>query len=164
MRTRPPRESSRACISSLAIATAIAARDMEACSIAARANTRRNAASASGKDCTRTNRRVRVKRPRRFATASNTASGAPSISRSIKLPSKPNSFTRAIKSDSRNVDAAQPAQTCQQNEEEIRRLLRSEAGQRALQTAKVDYQGVDRTIGQWSDADLANVAERSRQV
>jgi CHASE3 domain sensor protein len=69
-----------------------------------------------------------------------------------------------VVSDELGKDAAQPAQTCQQNEEEIRQLLRSEAGQQALQTAKVDYQRVERAIGQLSDADLANVAERSRQV
>jgi hypothetical protein len=39
-----------------------------------------------------------------------------------------------------------------------------DAGQQALKSAKVDYQRVDKAIGQLSDEDLAKVAERSRQA
>jgi hypothetical protein len=63
-----------------------------------------------------------------------------------------------------NKDAARPAQTRQANEAVVRELLSSEAGQEALKSAKVDYQRVDRAIGQLSDEDLAKVAERSRQA
>ena len=63
-----------------------------------------------------------------------------------------------------NRDAARPAQTRQANEAVVRELLSSEAGQEALKSAKVDYQRVDRAIGQLSDEDLAKVAERSRQA
>jgi hypothetical protein len=63
-----------------------------------------------------------------------------------------------------NKDAARPAQTRQANEAVVRGLLSSEAGQEALKSAKVDYQRVDRAIGQLSDEDLAKVAERSRQA
>ena len=63
-----------------------------------------------------------------------------------------------------NSDAARPAQTRQANEAVVRELLSSEAGQEALKSAKVDYQRVDKAIGQLGDEDLAKVAERSRQA
>jgi hypothetical protein len=63
-----------------------------------------------------------------------------------------------------NKDAARPAQSRQANEAVVRELLSSEAGQEALKSAKVDYQRVDKAIGQLSDEDLAKVAERSRQA
>ncbi len=63
-----------------------------------------------------------------------------------------------------NRDAARPAQTRQANEAVVRELLSSEAGKEALKSAKVDYQRVDKAIGQLSDEDLAKVAERSRQA
>jgi CHASE3 domain sensor protein len=66
--------------------------------------------------------------------------------------------------DELNKDAARPAQTRQANEAVVRELLSSEAGQEALKSAKVDYQRVDKAIGQLSDEDLAKVAERSRQA
>ena len=63
-----------------------------------------------------------------------------------------------------NQDAARPAQTRQANEAAVRELLSTDAGQEALKSAKVDYQRVDKAIGQLSDEDLAKVAERSRQA
>jgi uncharacterized membrane protein YdfJ with MMPL/SSD domain len=63
-----------------------------------------------------------------------------------------------------NKDAARPAQTRQANEAAVRELLSTDAGQEALKSAKVDYQRVDKAIGQLSDEDLARVAERSRQA
>jgi hypothetical protein len=66
--------------------------------------------------------------------------------------------------DELNNDAAWPAQTRQANEAVVRELLSTEAGQEALKSAKVDYQRVDKAIGQLSDEDLAKVAERSRQA
>lgn len=61
-------------------------------------------------------------------------------------------------------DAARPAQTRQANEEAVRTLLSSEQGQKALKSAKLDYQKVDKAIGQLSDEDLTRLAERSRQA
>ena len=61
-------------------------------------------------------------------------------------------------------DAARPAQTRQANEEAVRTLLSSEQGQKALKSAKLDYQKVDKAIGQLSDEDLSRLAERSRQA
>lgn len=61
-------------------------------------------------------------------------------------------------------DAARPAQTRQANEEAVRTLLSSDQGQKALKSAKLDYQKVDKAIGQLSDEDLSRLAERSRQA
>ena len=61
-------------------------------------------------------------------------------------------------------DALKPAETHQANEAEIRKALSFEAARSELKSAHVDYQQVDRAIGQLSDEDLAKLAERSRQV
>jgi hypothetical protein len=61
-------------------------------------------------------------------------------------------------------DAAAPAETRQAREAAIRHLLSSEPGQRALQSAKIDFAKVDRAVGQLSDEDVARLAERSRQL
>jgi hypothetical protein len=63
-----------------------------------------------------------------------------------------------------NKDAARPAQTRQANEEAVRTLLSSDQAQRALKSANLDYQKVDKAVGQLSDEDLAKLAERSRQA
>ena len=61
-------------------------------------------------------------------------------------------------------DATRPSQTRQANEEAVRTLLSSDQGQKALKSAKLDYQKVDKAIGQLSDEDLSRLAERSRQA
>ena len=61
-------------------------------------------------------------------------------------------------------DAAKPAQARQANEQAIRNLLGSSAGQKALQSAGVDYQKVDKAVGQLSDEEAAKLAERARQA
>jgi hypothetical protein len=66
--------------------------------------------------------------------------------------------------DDLTKDAAQPSQTRQANEAAVRELLSSDAGQEALKSAKVDYERVDKAIGQLSDEDLAKIADRSRQA
>ena len=66
--------------------------------------------------------------------------------------------------DELNQAAARPAQNRQANQAAVRELLSTDAGQQALKTAKVDFQRVDKAIGQLSDEDLAKVAERSRQA
>ena len=66
--------------------------------------------------------------------------------------------------DQLNRDAAKRAETRQADEAEVRHLLSTDAGQKALKSARVDYQKVDKAIGQLSDEDLAKVAARSRQV
>ncbi|HEY6944020.1 MAG TPA: PA2779 family protein [Candidatus Acidoferrum sp.] len=61
-------------------------------------------------------------------------------------------------------DAARPAQTRQANEEAVRTLLSSDQGQKAVKSAGLDYQKVDKAVGQLSDEDLAKLAQRSRQA
>jgi hypothetical protein len=66
--------------------------------------------------------------------------------------------------DELNKQTAQPAQTRQANEDAIRHLLSSDAGQKALKSANVDYQRVDKAVGQLSDEELAKLADRTRQA
>ena len=61
-------------------------------------------------------------------------------------------------------DAARQAHTRQADEQAVRTLLSSDPGQKALQSAKLDYQKVDKAVGQLSDEDLAKLAQRSRQA
>jgi hypothetical protein len=63
-----------------------------------------------------------------------------------------------------NKDAARPAQTRQSNEGAVRTLLSSDQAQKALKSANLDYQKVDKAVGQLSDEDLAKLAERSRRA
>ncbi len=67
-------------------------------------------------------------------------------------------------SDLNKDAAARPAQTRQSNEEAVRTLLSSDQAQKALKSANLDYQKVDKAVGQLSDEDLAKLAERSRQA
>jgi hypothetical protein len=60
--------------------------------------------------------------------------------------------------------AAQPAETRQANENAIRHLLSSDMGQKVLKDANIDYQRVDKAIGQLNDEELAKLADRSRQA
>jgi len=61
-------------------------------------------------------------------------------------------------------DATRPAQTRQSNEEAVRTLLSSDQARKALKSANLDYQKVDKAVGQLSDEDLAKLAERSRRA
>jgi len=61
-------------------------------------------------------------------------------------------------------DAVQATQTRQANEQAVRSLLSSDAGQKALKSAGVDFQKVDKAVGQLSNEDLGKLAERSRQA
>ena len=66
--------------------------------------------------------------------------------------------------DDLNKQTARPAETRQSNEDAVRHLLSSDAGQKALKSANVDYQRVDKAIGRLSDEELAKLADRSRQA
>jgi hypothetical protein len=66
--------------------------------------------------------------------------------------------------DELNNQAGRRAETRQANEDAIRHLLASDAGQKALKSAEVEYQRVDKAIGQLSDEELAKLADRSRQA
>ena len=66
--------------------------------------------------------------------------------------------------DELNEQTARPTETRHANEDAVRHLLSSDAGQKALKSAKVDYQRVDKAMGQLSDEELAKLADRSRQA
>jgi hypothetical protein len=61
-------------------------------------------------------------------------------------------------------DSTAPAETRRADEAVLRQLFSSEAGQKALKSAKIDYAKVDKAVGQLSDEDVARLASRSRDV
>ena len=69
-----------------------------------------------------------------------------------------------VTSEELNKQAARPAESRQTNEDAIRHLLSSEEGQKALKSANVDYQRVDKAIGQLNDEEVAKLADRSRRA
>jgi hypothetical protein len=69
-----------------------------------------------------------------------------------------------VSPDELSHDAAKPVEARQANEAAVRHLLTSEPGQEALKSAHVDYQKIDKAIGQLNDEELAKLADRSRQV
>lgn len=69
-----------------------------------------------------------------------------------------------VTSDELNQQVARPTETRHANEGAVRHLLSSEAGQNALKSANIDYQRVDKAIGQLSDEEVAKLADRSRQA
>jgi len=80
------------------------------------------------------------------------------------IPARAQDKQHVVSLSDLNKDAARPAQTRQANEEAVRTLLSSDQAQKALKSAKLDYQKVDKAVGQLSDGDLAKLAERSRQA
>ncbi len=83
---------------------------------------------------------------------------------SAGIPARAQDKQHVVSLSDLNKDAARPAQTRQANEESIRTLLSSDAGQKALKSTNIDYQKVDKAVSQLSDEDLARLAERSRQA
>jgi len=80
------------------------------------------------------------------------------------IPARAQDKQHVVSLSDLNKDAARPAQTRQSNEEAVRMLLSSDRAQKALKSANLDYQKVDKAVGQLSDEDLAKLAERSRQA
>jgi hypothetical protein len=80
------------------------------------------------------------------------------------IPARAQDKQHVVSLSDLNKDAARPAQTRQSNEEAVRMLLSSDQAQKALKSANLDYQKVDKAVGQLSDEDLAKLAERSRQA
>ena len=80
------------------------------------------------------------------------------------IPARAQDKQHVVSLSDLNKDAARPAQTRQANEEAVRTLLSSDQGQKAIKSAHLDYQKVDKAVGQLSDEDLAKLAERSRQA
>jgi hypothetical protein len=83
---------------------------------------------------------------------------APAIAQS------PASQQHVVTSDELRKQTAKPVETREANENAIRHLLSSDEGQKALKSANVDYQRVDKAIGQLSDEELAKLTDRSRQA
>jgi hypothetical protein len=90
--------------------------------------------------------------------------GIAAVLGSAGIPARAQDNHHVVSLSDLNKDAARPAQTRQSNEEAVRSLLSSEPGQKALKTANIDYQKVDKAVGQLSDEDLAKLAERSRKA
>ena len=80
------------------------------------------------------------------------------------IPARAQDRQHVVSLSDLSKDAARPSQTRQADEEAVRTLLSSDQGQKALRSAKIDYQKVDKAVGQLSDEDLAKLAERSRQA
>jgi len=80
------------------------------------------------------------------------------------IPARAQDKQHVVSLSDLNKDAARPAQTRQSNEEAVRTLLSSDQAQKALKSANLDYQKVDKAVGQLSDEDLAKLAERSRHA
>jgi hypothetical protein len=80
------------------------------------------------------------------------------------IPARAQDKQHVVSLSDLNKDAARPAQTRQSNEEAVRTLLSSDQAQKALKSANLDYQKVDKAVGQLSDEDLAKLAERSRRA
>jgi uncharacterized protein (UPF0147 family) len=66
--------------------------------------------------------------------------------------------------DELKKDAARPAEVRQADETAVKELLSTENGQKALKSANLDLQRVDKAVSQLSDEDLAKLAEKSRQA
>jgi hypothetical protein len=80
------------------------------------------------------------------------------------IPARAQDRQHVVSLSDLNDEAARSAQTRQANEQAVRTLLSTDAGQKALKSANLDYQKVDKAVGQLSDEDLAKLAERSRQA
>lgn len=80
------------------------------------------------------------------------------------IPARAQENQHVVSLSDLSKDTARPAQTRQANEEAVRTLLSSDQGQRALKSAGLDYQKVDKAVGQLSDEDVAKLAQRSRQA
>ena len=94
-----------------------------------------------------------------LATASSLAvAGGPSQLRAQDAK------THVVSPEELRGDAANPGATRRANEEAVRHLLSSDPGQEALKSAHVDYQKIDKAIGQLNDEELAKLADRSRQA
>ena len=80
------------------------------------------------------------------------------------IPARAQDKQHVVSLSDLNKDAGRPAQTRKTDEEAVRMLLSSDQGKEALKSAHLDYQKVDKAVGQLSDEDLAKLAERSRQA
>ena len=82
----------------------------------------------------------------------------------VGIPARAQDQQHVVSLADLNKDAAKPAQIRQANEQAVRTLLSSEQGQKALKSAHLEYEKVDKAVGQLSDEDVAQLAERSRHA
>jgi hypothetical protein len=61
-------------------------------------------------------------------------------------------------------DSAAPAESRRANEAEIRNLFASEAGQKALKSANVNYDRIDHAVSAMSDEDVSKISSRAREL
>ena len=85
-------------------------------------------------------------------------------STSARAQAKGQDQQHVVSMDELTKDTMRPAEIRRADEASVRELLTSEVAQKALRSAKVDYEKVDQAIADLSDDDLAKVAARSRQV
>lgn len=69
-----------------------------------------------------------------------------------------------VSSQQLSQDATRPAETRGVNEASLRQLFSSEKAQQALKSANIDYNKVDKAVGQLNDEDSAKLAARSREA
>jgi hypothetical protein len=69
-----------------------------------------------------------------------------------------------VSSQELSKEAMRPGQVRGANETALRQLFTSEQARQALKSANIDYNKVDKAVGQLSDEDLAKLATRSREV
>lgn len=70
----------------------------------------------------------------------------------------------AVTSQDLRQDLQSASQTRQADEAAVRELFSSDAAQKELKSAHVDYKKVDSAISQLSDEDLSRMASRSREI
>jgi len=85
-------------------------------------------------------------------------------SRGQSLPAQGQDKPHVVSLAELSKDSLQVAQTRHADEEAVRNLFSNEDGQKALKSAHLDYQRVDKAVSQLSDEDLARLARRSRQA
>jgi CHASE3 domain sensor protein len=92
--------------------------------------------------------------------------GAAMLAAPAPTPAQPPGQDRqhVVSIEELKLAAAWPSETRKADEAAVRQLLSSEAGREALKAARVDYQRVDKALGQVSDEDLAKIAARSREA
>jgi hypothetical protein len=83
---------------------------------------------------------------------------------SLPAPVRAQQSQHVVSLDQLHQDAARPVQTRQADEAAIRQLLSSDAGQKALKTSGTNLQKADGAISQLSDAEVARLAQRSREA
>jgi hypothetical protein len=83
---------------------------------------------------------------------------------SIGMPPLSAQQDHAVSPKQLRGDLQKATETRQQNEADVREILRTEAGKEALKSAGVDYQKVDQAVSQLSDEDVARLAQRSRDA